>query len=227
MTASSLTTDLHRLAGVQVGLPSPIVVLIGVIAIGAALLPDIWLLTKHLTVMAHESAHAVVGSAFGRSVTAIRFARNAEGATEMSGGGRAGSVVIGAAGYLGPSGFGIGAAELIRLGHVIAVLWLSLAALVILMVPLRMSFGVLTVIAAFALLFAFITFSTVGTQVVGGYGLAWFMLVSGVKRVAEVGTLAGDAAILRGLTRISHGFWFRFWLLGSLAALVFGAVLLV
>jgi Peptidase M50B-like len=227
MASSSLSTDLRRISQVQVHLPSPVAVLIAIIVAGAAFLPDLWLVTRHITVMAHEGAHAITGSALGRQVNAIRFARTAEGVTELSRGGRAGDILVGAAGYFGPSVFGVGAAELIRVGHVIAVLWLSLIALVILMVPLRRSFGVLTVIGAFVLLFLFIRYTTVGTQVVGGYGLAWFMLVSGVRRVLEVGGRAGDAGILSGLTRIPSGFWSSFWLVGCIAALVFGAVQLV
>ncbi len=227
MSASSLTVDLHRITEVQSRLPSAAALVIAIIAVGAAVLPDLWLVTRHVTVMAHEGAHAIVGSAFGRQVSSIRFARTAEGVTELSRGGAASSVAAGAAGYLGPSGFGIGAAELIRIGHVVAVLWVSLIALAILMVPLRRSFGVLTVVGGFVLLFLFIRYATVGTQVVGGYGLAWFMLVSGVRRVIQVGASAGDAAILHGLTRVPLGFWSWFWIIGSVAALIFGATMLI
>lgn len=225
--ASSLTTDLHRIGEVQVGLPSPIVVLIGVMAVGAAVLPDIWLVTKHLTVMAHEGAHAFTGSALGRTVTSITMTRNGAGLTKVTDGGWAGNIAFWVAGYFGPSAFGVGAAELIRLGHVIAVLWLSLVALVLLMMPLRMSFGVLSVLGALALLIGFIRYATVGTQVVGGYGLAWFLLVSGVKHAWKIPEGVGDPEFLRGATRIRHGFWHRFWLAGSLAGLIYGAVLLV
>lgn len=225
--ASSFSTDVARIGELQVHLPSPVVVLIGIIAFGAALLPDVWLVTKHATVMAHEGAHAVMGSALGRAVDGITINRKGEGRTTVSQGGRAGNIAIGAIGYLGPSAFGIGAAELIRVGHVIAVLWLSLIALLILMMPLRRSFGVVTVIGAFALLLAFVSYTSIGTQVVGGYSLAWFMLASGVRQVAEDWISAGDVGVLRGLIKIPHGFWAQFWLVGSVAALVFGAVQLV
>jgi hypothetical protein len=227
MSASSLSTDLHRIGEVQVRLPGPVAVVIALFAIGAAVLPDLWLVTRHITVMAHESAHAVMGSALGRTVRGITMNRQGEGLTVVAGGSKVGSIPFWLAGYLGPSGFGIGAAELIRIGHVIAVLWLSLLGLVILMIPLRKSFGVLTVVGAFVLLFGFIHYATVGTQVVGGYGLAWFMLISGVKQVAQHGIRAADAVLLHGATRIPHGFWSGFWLIGSLVALGFGASMLV
>jgi hypothetical protein len=47
-----------------------------------------------------------------------------------------------------------------------------------------------------------------------------------VRMTLEHGTSAADAHILRSLTRIPNGFWSRIWLLGSLAALGLGAVLL-
>lgn len=227
MSASSLSTDLHRIAEVQVRLPSPVVVVIALFAVGAALLPDLWMVTKHVTVLAHEGAHAIVGSSLGRTVDGIRIKPNAEGDTAISVGGRAGETAIGLAGYFGPSSFGIGAAELIRIGHVIAVLWLGLIALIILICLIRWSFGVLTVVGGFVLLFGFIHYATVGTQVVAGYGLAWFLLVSGVKRVWEVRLGSGDSNDLRRLTRIPHGFWHPLWLIGSLVALGFGASMLV
>jgi hypothetical protein len=225
--ATSFSTDMARIGELQVRLPSPVVVLIGIIALGAAVLPDLWLVTKHITVMAHEGAHAVMGSALGRAVNSVTFNHKGEGLTRVTQGGKAGTVAFTAVGYFGPSIFGIGAAELIRIGHVIAVLWFSLLALLTLMMPLRRSFGVLTVVGAFALLLAFVSYANLGTQVVAGYSVAWFMLASGVKQVAEDWIRAGDAGILHGLIRIPHGFWARFWLVGSLAALVFGAIQLV
>jgi Peptidase M50B-like len=225
--AASFSTDVARIGELQVRLPSPVVVLIGIIALGATLLPDLWLVTKHVTVMAHEGAHAVMGSALGRSVNGITFNSKGEGLTKITQGGRVSGTAVGLIGYFGPSLFGIGAAELIRVGHVIAVLWFSLIALAILMMPLRRSFGILSVIGAFAVLVTFVSFANLGTQVVAGYSLAWFMLVSGVKQVAEDWALADDARHLRGLIKIPNGFWARFWLLGSLAALVFGATQLV
>jgi hypothetical protein len=225
--AASFSTDVARIGELQVRLPSPVVVLIGLIALGAALLPDLWLVTRHVTVMAHEGAHAVMGSALGRTVRSVTISRWGTGLTSVTDGGKAGTIAFTAVGYLGPSAFGIGAAELIRIGHVIAVLWFSLIALLILMMPLRRSFGVLTVIGGFALLLAFVSYANLGTQVVAGYSLTWFMLLSGVKQVAEHWIGAGDAGLLRALIRIPSGFWAWFWLAGSLAALGFGASQLV
>jgi hypothetical protein len=227
MHATSLAAALDRIGQVQARLPGPAAAVIALAAIGAAVLPDIWLLTRHVTVMAHEGGHATMGSAMGRRITAIRLTPKGEGVTETSAGGMASSVVIGLSGYLGPSVFGIGAAELISIGHIVAVLWAGLVALVLLMVPLRRSFGVVTVIAVFILLVMMARYGTLGAQVMTAYGLTWFMLVSGVRGAAEHGTQAGDAHILYGLTRIPRGFWSVIWLAGTLLALAYGAKLLL
>jgi len=224
----SLATELALIGQLQARLPGPVVLLVALVSLGAAVLPDVWLVSRHVTVMAHEGAHATMGSALGRRVNGVRIRRNAEGATDLSSGGPAGSIAVGVVGYFGPSVFGIGAAELISARHIIAVLWAALAALVLLMIPLRRSFGVVTVVLAAVLLFTFVAVTAVGGQVLVAYGIAWFLLLSGVRRNASIiGQMAADAAILRGLTRIPHTFWPWVWLLGSLAAVGYGATLLI
>ena len=227
MTAAELAASLERIGQVQPHLSSAVAVLLAVVAIGAALTPGVWLVTRHITVIAHEGAHATMGSALGRKVQGISIGLNADGATSVSGGGRAGNLTIAAVGYLGPSGFGVGAALLISIGHVVAVLWVGLAALFCLMFVLRGSFGVVTIIAGFVALLLIAGAAPVGVQVLTAYALTWFLLVSGVRIVLIRGTAALDAGILRDLTRIPRGFWYRFWLLGTVAALAFGAILLV
>ncbi len=77
--------------------------------------------------MAHEGAHATVHSATGRRVVRVTLSSNGEGATFSTGSGR--GILGGVAGYLGPSAFGLAAAELIRVGHAVALLWAAIAAL--------------------------------------------------------------------------------------------------
>jgi hypothetical protein len=226
MTAASLGAALARIGQVQPRLPGTTAVLLAILAI-AATLPGAWLVTRHITVIAHEGAHATMGSVLGRAVQGISLQRNANGATAVSGGGRPGSAVIAATGYLGPSAFGVGAAELIRTGHIVAVLWAAMAALVAMMFVLRRGFGVLTVIVAFVFLLLVAGVAAVGVQVLTAYALTWFLLMSGVRIVLIRGSGAVDAGILRDITRIPRGFWHGFWLLGTAAALVYGATLLV
>ena len=226
MSASTLAAAVDRIGQVQAHLSGPMSVLLALVAV-VAVTPVLWLVTRHITVMAHEGAHATVGSAVGHKINGIELNLNASGATHTSGAGGLSIVTITFVGYLGPSAFGIGAAELIRSGHIVAVLWAGLAALVAIMFLLRRSFGVITVIIAAVLLFAVAGFATVAAKVATAYAIAWFLLVSGVRIIAIRGKNADDAGKLHGMTRIPAGFWSRVWLVGSLAALVFGATLLV
>ena len=226
MTAASLGAALARIGQIQPRLSAATAVLLAIVAI-AAMLPGVWLVTRHITVIAHEVAHATVGSALGRTVRGITLQPNADGATAVSGGGKPGSAVIAAVGYLGPSAFGVGAAELIRTGHIVAVLWAAAVALLAVMFVLRRSFGVLTVIVTLMLLLLLAGVASVRVQVMTAYALAWFLLVSGVRIVAVRGPRAVDAGIQRDITRIPRIFWYGFWLLSTAAGLVYGATLLV
>jgi hypothetical protein len=226
MTPASLAAALDRIGQVQPRLSGVTAVLLAIVAI-AAMLPGVWLVTRHITVIAHEGAHATMGSALGRSVHGISLRRNADGATAVSGGGRTGSAVIAAVGYFGPSAFGVGAAELIRTGHIVAVLWAAIVALLAVMFVLRRSFGVLTVVVAFLFLLLLAGAGSVRVEVLTAYALTWFLLVSGVRIVLIRGSQAVDAGILRDITRIPQSFWYGFWLLGTATALVYGATLLV
>jgi Peptidase M50B-like len=227
MTGSSLVASLDRIGQVQSHLSAAVVVLLGIVAVGAVL-PGVWLVTHHLTVIAHEAAHASFGSAIGGTVAGMRLLRTAEGATAISGTGTLGNFFNFLVGYLGPSLFGIGAASLIRIGHIVAVLWIALGALLSVMFVLRRSFGILTVVVSFLLLFWLAGFGTVGVQIVTAYGIAWFLLISGLRRILELrGKESGDGDALRKMTKIPHRVWHGFWLAGTAAGLVLGASLLM
>jgi hypothetical protein len=227
MTAASLLASLDRIGQVQQHLSGPIAVLLALVAV-SAVLPGAWVITHHITVIAHEAAHATFGSAIGGTIGGIRLTRKAEGVTAIGGTKAVGSFFTLLVGYLGPSVFGIGAAGLIKTGHIISVLWVALLALLSFMFVLRRSFGIVTVVVLFVLLFLVAAFATVGLQVVTSYGISWFLLVSGMRRILEIfGTAAGDAAELRRMTKIPHRFWHVFWMAGTAAGLLFGTVLLL
>lgn len=225
--STPLDTELARIGQVQAHLPGAVAAVIGVAALGAAVLPDIWFLTRYFHTIAHEAAHATVASAVGRKVHRVNIKPNGDGLTDSSGADKTGFVLTGVAGYLGPSGFGLLAAKLIQIGYSVAVLWLAIVLLLCLLVVMRKFFGVFTVVVSGALLFVVAIGTSLGAQVVTAYAVAWFLLLSGLVVVRRHGTNAGDAHILRGQTRVPRGFWSLLWHLGALAGLVYGAVLLV
>lgn len=224
MTAAALEASLLRIGQVQAHLSPSASVLLAIVACGAAFLPFLWPLTRHITVMAHEGAHATLGSAMGRSISKIEFYLSGGGATEYTGGN---SFLITFVGYLGPSAVGVGAAELIRLGYIVAVLWLGLAGLVAILASLRGGFGFVSVLVLLVLLFGIAGFATVRAQVITAYLVTWFLLVSGIRIIRDRGVRAVDAGKLRDMTKIPRGFWSLVWLAAAVAALIFGAAQLV
>jgi Peptidase M50B-like len=225
--APSFGAVLGRIGETQPPLPAAAAVLIGLIALVVVVVHEIWLLAQHLDTIAHEGAHALVGSALGRTVRAVRFKPNGDGGTLVSGGRIPGDVAIGFVGYLGPSAFGLGAAKLIELQHSVAVLWLALVLLVVLLPVLREWFSFVPVLISGALIFIIARYASVGGEDMASYGLAWFLLLSGLRAVIDHGVRAGDAGRLAGLTRIWPAAWVALWLAGTVTALAVGGSLLV
>jgi Peptidase M50B-like len=225
--ASSLSTVLSRIGETQAHLPPATSVLIGLAALAAAFLQEIWFILQHVNTIAHESAHAVTGSAVGQRIQGVTLNANATGLTQTIGGGAAGNVIVGFVGYLGPSLFGLGAARLIEVGHSVAVLWLSLILLGALLFVLRKAFSYVPVLAAGALIYLVARYASLGANVVAAYAIAWFLLVSGVRVVLDHNLDAGDAVNLARLTHIARGFWVLLWLAGSVAAVALGGSWLV
>jgi hypothetical protein len=220
-------TVLSRIGETQVPLPGAVAVMVGLVALAAVGIQEIWMLARHVNTIAHEGAHAIAGSAAGRQIRGVTLRPNADGLTAMSGGKVAGNVTIGVVGYLGPSVFGLGAAKLIEVGHSVAVLWLTLVLLVLLLLVLRQVFSFVPVLITGGLLYLIARYGSVGMETATAYGVAWFLLLSGVRVVLDHGAGAADAGNLARLTRTRPGCWVVPWLIGSILALVVGGVLLV
>lgn len=208
-------------------LPGATAVLVGVAALGALALPGSYEVTQHYDTMAHEGAHAMVGSALGRRVHEVSLSRDGSGWVLLAPAGAVSLVLTSLAGYLGPSMFGLAAAGLIERGHSVAVPWLTLLALVLLVLVMRSPFGLAVTALTGTLIFSVARYAPVGGQVTLAYGIAWFLLLSGLATAARHGRWASDAGTLRRLTRLPRGVWAAVWLAGSAAALAFGASLLV
>ena len=224
---SSLGTSLSQIGEIQAHLSAAGSVLTGLVALVAVSLQAIWLIARHVNTIAHEGAHALAGSAVGRRIQYVTFKANGEGVTKPSGGTLPGDFTIGLVGYLGPSLFGLGAAKLIKIGHSVAVLWLTLLLLVLLLFVLRKLFSFVAVLATAAVIFLVARYGSVGADTTVAYLVAWFLLLSGVRVVLEDNLGAGDAGNLASMTHIWRGFWVLLWLAGSIAAVAIGGALLV
>ena len=224
---SSLGTSLSQIGEIQAHLSAAGSVLTGLVALVAVSLQAIWLIARHVNTIAHEGAHALAGSAVGRRIQYVTFKANGEGATKPSGGTLPGDFTIGLVGYLGPSLFGLGAAKLIEIGRIVAVLWLTLLLLVLLLFVLRETFSFVAVLATGVVLFLVARFGSVVADTVVAYLVTWFLLLSGVRVVLEDNLDAGDAGNLASMTHIWRGFWVLLWLAGSIAAVAIGGALLI
>ena len=201
-------------------------ILIGLVALAVVMVPLLWAPVEHFSTMTHEGAHALLAVILGLTVTGIVLDRHSEGKTSIAGEGlRVVLVVI--IGYLGPSLFGLGAARLISLGYPVTVLWLIVILLVVLLFLLGRSFGLFSVPIAIALVYLILRYTHAGTEVVAAYGLAWLLLLSGVRTAVGHGIHAADADTLRSHTHLPRALWALVWLAGTVGALLVGGKLLV
>lgn len=189
-----------------------------------------WPLTQHAITIAHEGSHALVGSMSGRKVDSVKLHANGSGVTGLLGAGR--PVVSALFGYVGPSLFGIlGAIGLMKGLSPDIVLWVSFGCLVVLLFQVRNFFGVFAVVLTGGLFFLVGRYGTGGGRTVFAYTWVWFLLLGGFLHTAldnlrSVGW-SGDATSLREITKLPKGFFGLLWWLATLAALIYGAGLLV
>ena len=213
----------------QAPLPGPGAALIGLAALAVVMVQILSPLAEHLNVMAHEGTHAITGSIVGFGVKGIEINPIAEGGTSYHRptlGPR--RVLTSFVEYLGPSVFGLAAAKLITLGHIIAVLWVAVIFLVLLLLQLTPpSFGFVTVPAAIAVLYVLIRYAPAGLQVVMAYAMTWLLLLSGARVALQHGANAGDADTLNGITHLPRQLWALLWLAGTLGAVYIGVRILV
>jgi hypothetical protein len=227
MSSPSFGTVLDRIGQTQAPLTPTVAMLLGIAVLAIVVLPATWLVVRYVETMAHEGAHALVGSSAGGRIQGVRLKPNKDGETLVSSTGSAGDVITGAAGYLGSSAFGLGAAKLISVGHAVAVLWLSLLLLAILLALVRNPFGVFAVVVAGVVIYLIARYTAVGTETVVAYLITWFLLLSGLRMVLEHGSHAGDAVILARATHVPRVLWAGMWLVGTAAALIVGGMLLL
>src|SRR5215469_17513757 len=225
MSAGPLDEMARRIGEIQPKLPAGTSLTIGLVALVAVAFPPTWIFVRYFTVMAHEGSHAVVGSLWGFKIKGVRlFWRDAAGATEPDGEGNDIPALL--VGYFGPSLFGLAAAKLISIGHSVAVLWLTLVMLVVLLALVKNVFGLLTTLIAGVVIFDLARYGTVTHQTLAAYGVAWLLLLSGVRGVLRRWDGSGDADELASRTNIVPVTFSKIWLVGALFAVFLGARLL-
>lgn len=208
-------------------LPPADAVLIGVGALALTVVPLLRAFGGHFSAMSREGAHALLAFFLGFSVAEIVLDRHHGGKTSVIAGEGLRLILVLVLGYLGPSLFGLAAAGLISLGYPIAVIWLSVLGLVLMMFLIARSFGYISVPIAIGVLIVVLRYWHGRADVFIAYGLAWILLLTGVRFALVDGLKAENAHRLSKATFMPRILWAAVWLAGSTAALALGGKLLV
>jgi hypothetical protein len=228
-----------RIGGTQPVPSAWVIGMSGTVAVLIVVNARIWRLVRNSITIAHEGGHALASVLTGRRLDGIRLHPDTSGVTYSRGRRTgAGVVLTSAAGYIAPSLLGAGAAWLLAAHHVTAMLWLLLALLAATFLAIRNAYGVVAVLVAVGAVLAVSWFATTAVQAAFGYAAAWFLLLGGVRAVAELqgqrrrrrrdgGVSTSDADQLGRLTGVPGGVWVAVFMLVSVAALVAGTRLLI
>jgi peptidase M50B-like protein len=207
----------------------------GVIAFVAAV--PLWRYTTHAITIAHEGGHAMFGSLAGLVVKKVRVDPGGNGSTrfskEVKDLGVFETLAAGLAGYLGPSIFGLAGAWM--LVHDISprsVLLMTLVLMAVLLVMVRNVFGMFVVPITGALIWAVAMRATADVQLVFAHIWVWFLLMGGTRQIPELfsqwkGGKEPDTGALSSKTGLSSAFFVALFWAASLAALIYGGVLLL
>jgi hypothetical protein len=194
----------------------------------------LFFVTKFVTVIAHEGGHATVGKLLFQRVLSITFKRDGGGETRFA------TpipwlfdVLLTAAGYLGPSMFGLLAAEMLVHGWTDMVLWGSLLFLFAMLLAVRGIIGWIIVPSLMVVIGYIAVKVEAPLRLLYTHMWVWFLLIAPVEDMLIFLGAKGytsdtsDIAVLRNLTLLPRELWTLVFLAGTITALVFGARLLL
>ncbi len=225
-----VTDALSRIGEIQVPLPAPVALSIGMLVFIGLLGTTLWKIATHAVTVVHEGAHAMVGLAAGRKIRRVEINPKGGGTTRIVPQTGFGYGAAAFAGYVGPSAAGLVAAWLISIGHMVAVLWLGGLLLAAMVLLVRNFFGGIVILACGALLYLVLRHATAGVETAVAYAVTWFLLLSAPKDALSAARKpkdVADAKILAGMTPLWPSAWCFLWLVGTIAALLFGGAILL
>lgn len=208
------------------------------LAIGACVLALVlvvsaraWPLARTVVTIVHEGGHAVVALATGQRRVRVRLYRDTAGETRSRGRRDGiGVALTAAAGYPAPALVGLGAAALLAIGHLTAMLLLGLVFLAALAIAVRNPYGLLAVIVTAAAIAVVCLYGSPAVQAGFGYVMTWFLLFGSLRPVIELQRdrrhgrgWRSDADQLAQLTSVPGGAWVAAFGLIALAALAISA----
>lgn len=223
----SFSDVLENLGRSQPAPPDETILITALVALALVVLRAPWLTLRGVVTIAHEGGHALVAVATGRRVQGIRLHSDTSGVTFWRGRANGlGAVASIAAGYPAPALLGLAASAFLAFDRITALLWFSLLLLALILIGIRNLYGVLSVLATAAVIFAVSWFGAAAVQGVFAYAFTWFLLLASIRPVVELQQgrryrrgPTSDADQLAGLTRIPALVWVGFFALVSLGCL--------
>jgi hypothetical protein len=194
----------------------------------------LYFVTKFVGAIPHEGGHALVAKLLFQKVKSIKFETNGNAVTDPGKTPWLFDILITTAGYLGPSMFGLLAVFLLLHGvGTQALLWISLVFLALMLIAVRGWFGLFLVPALIAAIFAVATQMKPPLQTLFTYVWVWFLLIVPVevtlrhiwRGIYRDG--GSDTGVMQRLTRLPSELWALAFLVGNIAALVYGGSLLL
>lgn len=177
----------HQVTGVQPVPPTTVVLGAAAAALLAVLIRDVWVVARNVVTIAHEGGHALVALLVGRRLRGVRLHSDTSGVTLSRGRPSGpGMVATAAAGYVSPSVLGLGCAALLALGHITALLWLTVLLLVAMLILVRNAYGVVSILATAAVVFCVSWFTSTHVQAAFAYAFMWFLVFAGIRPVWEL-----------------------------------------
>jgi hypothetical protein len=240
---------LDRLTAVQSAPPGWVIAASIAVALLIVASPRLWRVTRIAITIAHESGHAAASLLSGRRLEGIRLHADTSGETRSRGRRDGPGIVVTAlAGYLTPPLLGAGAAALLGTRHVTLLLALLLLMLLVTLFMIRNWYGGLAVLLTGGALAAVMILASPSLRAAFAYAVAWFLLLGGIRPIAELartrrgavrlppgrrlasgqpGAVNSDADQLAWLTGVPAGVWVTLFALVAVGALALGARLLI
>lgn len=215
--------------------PQWLVLATGALALAVVASTWTWPRARTVVTIVHEGGHAIVALFTGQRNVRVRLYRDAAGETISTGTGNGlGVALTAAAGYPAPSLVGLGAAVLLTLGHLTGMLLLGLVLLIALGVAVRNWYGLFAVLVTGGTVAAVCLYASAVVQAGFGYTVTWFLLLGGVRPIAELyrerrrsRNWRTDADQLARLTHLPGGAWVVIFGILAVAALAVSARWLV
>ncbi len=231
----SITDLWDRVTGTQPDPPWWLVAFVALVALAAVVHGPTWRVARNTVTIAHEGGHALVALLTGRKLDGIKLHSDTSGVTVSRGKPHGpGMILTALAGYVTPPLLGLFFALLLAVGRITLMLWFSLALLAAMLIMIRNAYGVLSVVATGAIIFAVSWLGSAEVQAGFAYLAAWFLLFAAARPVVELQRMrarrmapTSDADQLAHLTGVPGLAWVGLFAATALLALLAGGALLL